>query len=290
MKFLLSTVILLMSNVCLANWVVNETKWNSSVSINYVKGAEGEKDIESVLKLMKNSGQLNKLDLIGFPDFSRDDEYQKRIKEALLKVAPEEAKKIFTDKEVKPWNRYNALERRLKDAYLELEEFKNLESALKKWGYKLGYVSAEKFSYTDFQKTGEFRLNGISPYAQVLAYSESEDSSKVKLSLGEQVMKGDKYYVRFNASSMKEDILIKGKWSSDLKGYLASKATLYQHDGNGWAVIREVDLGISNVLKFKENGGNNLYIELKEKLKPVNTMIEMNIEGEKIYSRIDILK
>ena len=85
-------------------------------------------------------------------------------------------------------------------------------------------------------------------------------------------------------------MLLKGKWSTELEGYIASEAKFYQHNGSEWKLVSEQDHKINNVLKIKEHGGNNLYIELKKKLNPVNTMMEKSVEGKKVYSNMTALK
>ena len=298
MKFLLSVLVFL-SQISSANWVIYGERMIGSASIEYVKGAEGEKDVKSLIEVMKKSGQLSRLQCVVWPKFYKDD-YQERLQSALLKVSPKEMKKIHAStnldlrfRERKPWSYYDELRKDLKAAYLELEEFKDLESELQKVGYKLGHVCSEKFAYTDFYKLGEFILSGFHPKTRLLPYREGEDYSKAKdvyPSFSGQEVKGDKHYMSFEMSKLREDVFVKGKWSSSIEGYVISEAKFHQHDGRGWNIVSEVDHEISHELKFKKGKRFRLYIELEEKLKPVNTMVELNMGGEKKYFHLKLLK
>jgi hypothetical protein len=82
----------------LANWRVDVTSSGETI-IAFHKKFEGEVDIATILKKLKEADKLKVLGDVRFPDFSLDDDYQKRIKAALIKVDPEEANKIFNSKD-----------------------------------------------------------------------------------------------------------------------------------------------------------------------------------------------
>ena len=56
--------------------------------------------------------------------------------------------KIFNSEELKNWSHYHKLQNSFLAVLENLEEFKAIRNQLRKRGYDLGHLSAEKFSYS----------------------------------------------------------------------------------------------------------------------------------------------
>lgn len=207
----------------------------------------------------------------------KDDDFNKRLVEALQEGRPKEFAKVtggvWVDSDMQ------ALSRELKVAVLSLEEFKGVEERLAEFGLEVRSVSTEKFS---FQKNeGKTRVFGMGIWVSIepIDYNMGEGRSAEGMwfSLSELFQEEGRWVGVFNFSPRDEnDVRIYGRWSAENKMYVVRSRRLGWAEGNGWGSSAKLEFGEKEIsFRIKKGTSHSVRIDLGETL--------LNRAGVKIY-------
>ena len=265
MKLLSLFTVLALTSLSNAQWWVGHTK-DSAASISYNPNLEGVvegnnfKTIDGAMGKLVDGNSIKQLDRISIRGFFQDAAFHDELLTQLRLIEPEKSAKVLETNEKFQFHDY-PLHKHLKQAFLQMEQFKRLQPLLAKHGLKVDRVNSEKF-HSFKNKQGKVQLFGggiwlsVSPIRYGLeTVNENQDS---QIYIQKLVKIDDVFVAEFQIQVGDEDVRLYGKWSAEHKCYVAEAYQIGYLENDQWkATDKKTGKG-----SFKLKGGTDHKIRI----------------------------